>query len=123
MPKNRFEKYRKRLLELKAQLEDERHRLRNHDGDTTADASGDIGDFDTNHPGDYGTELYEREKEAALAENVNDILAQVDDALAKIEAGTYGVCDRCGAPIPEARLEALPYAALCVACQARIENP
>ncbi|MGC8667657.1 MAG: TraR/DksA C4-type zinc finger protein [Chthonomonadales bacterium] len=121
MAKNKFEKYRKRLLELKAQLEDEHRRLRNHDGDTMADASGDIGDFDTNHPGDYGTELYEREKDVALAQNVDGILAQVNDALVKLDAGTYGVCDRCGAPIPEARLDVVPYAALCVTCQARIE--
>ena len=43
--------------------------------------------------------------------------ARVDLALVKIEAGTYGVCERCGNPIPKARLKALPYAALCVACK------
>ena len=42
---------------------------------------------------------------------------EIDRALAKIDAGTYGLCEQCGQPIVRARLEALPYAALCVACK------
>src|SRR3546814_13132406 len=43
----------------------------------------------------------------------------ISAALAKIDAGTYGICERCAAPIPFARLEAVPYAAYCVTCQAK----
>jgi DnaK suppressor protein len=44
--------------------------------------------------------------------------AEIEHALAKLEAGTYGTCDHCGRPIGDARLEVLPWAALCVACRA-----
>ena len=45
------------------------------------------------------------------------LCVQIDRALAKISAGTYGTCEQCGNAIPQARLKALPYAALCVACK------
>ena len=44
-------------------------------------------------------------------------MEDIDKALVKIDAGTYGICERCGQPIPKERLRALPYAALCVACK------
>ena len=47
---------------------------------------------------------------------------QIEAALQRLDAGTYGVCERCGQPIPPRRLEALPYATLCVACQALEER-
>jgi RNA polymerase-binding protein DksA len=78
-------------------------------------------DFDINHPGDHATQTFERGKDMALNENIDGMLNRIDEALAKIEAGTFGTCDRCGKAIPPARLEALPYATLCVDCQARVE--
>ncbi len=118
----KVEKFKKRILAEKARLEQDQARLTNHDGDTMAERMGDIADFDTNHPGDYGTETYEREKDSALNENIGGLLAQIEEALGKIENGTYGICDRCGKQIAEGRLEALPYATLCIDCQARAEN-
>ena len=53
---------------------------------------------------------------SGLAEGARAELGQVDDALARLEAGTYGVCARCGKPIPAARLEVRPFAELCVPC-------
>lgn len=53
---------------------------------------------------------------SGLAEGARVELGQVDDALARLEAGTYGVCARCGKPIPAARLEVRPFAELCVPC-------
>jgi RNA polymerase-binding transcription factor DksA len=50
--------------------------------------------------------------------DLQDTIAQIDKALARIEAGTYGSCDRCGAAIPEERLELRPFAGRCVACTA-----
>lgn len=83
---------------------------------------GEVVDVDMNHPADAGSETFERTKDLALRANVGGMLAQIDLALAKLDAGTYGKCDRCGQPISPARLEALPYATLCVACQDRVEN-
>ena len=53
---------------------------------------------------------------SGLTEGARAELGQVDDALARLEAGTYGVCARCGKPIPAARLEVRPFAELCVPC-------
>ncbi len=50
-------------------------------------------------------------------ENDRDALDRVRDAIARLDAGTYGVCTRCGAEIPAARLEAVPAASLCIQCK------
>ena len=58
----------------------------------------------------------ERGEIEALTSSLNESLHDLDDALAKLDAGTYGQCERCGAAIGEARLEAMPAARLCIAC-------
>jgi len=121
MSKINIEKFRKRLLAEKNRLETVRARLNEYGGESASDRVGEIVDFDQNHPGDSGTVLFERLKDEALHENVDGLLAQVHDALSKIDEGTYGLCDRCEKPISEGRLEALPYATLCIECQSRLE--
>jgi DnaK suppressor protein len=65
------------------------------------------------------TEAFELEKRLALERRLTDALAEVEHAIKKYEAGTYGICDLCGRPIEPARLEALPQANLCLECKAR----
>ena len=67
--------------------------------------------------GEGDTLNVERERDLALSAQARAAVDEIDRALGKIESGTYGVCERCGNPIPKARLKALPYAALCVACK------
>ena len=67
-----------------------------------------------NHAGDVATATFDREMASSLEENSNHVLTEIDAALARIDAGTYGVCERCGKPIDEERLEALPWATLCI---------
>jgi DnaK suppressor protein len=67
--------------------------------------------------GEGDTLNVERERDLALSAQARGLVDEIDRALAKMDAGTYGVCERCGQPIPKARLKALPYAALCVACK------
>jgi DnaK suppressor protein len=67
--------------------------------------------------GEGGTSNVDRELDLALSNQARVAIEEIDRALAKIDAGTYGACERCGQPIPEARLEALPHAALCVSCK------
>ena len=62
-------------------------------------------------------EAFELEKRLALEERLRDSLAEIDHALQKYEAGTYGLCDSCGQPIELARLEAMPQASLCLSCK------
>lgn len=69
-----------------------------------------------------GTSTFERERDLSLSENVKDLLQKVNEALERIENGTYGICEICGLPIPEERLEALPYANLCISCKQKEEQ-
>jgi len=63
------------------------------------------------------TEAFELEKGLALERKLRSTLLEINRALAKCEAGTYGTCDACGKPIEPARLEALPQASLCLSCK------
>ncbi|MHB9024630.1 MAG: TraR/DksA C4-type zinc finger protein [Armatimonadota bacterium] len=74
------------------------------------------------HPADLASETFEREKDMALEGNIQDLLEKVNVALEKLEDGTYGVCDSCGVEINPNRLEALPWASLCLNCQDRLEG-
>jgi DnaK suppressor protein len=67
--------------------------------------------------GEGDTLNVERERDLALSAQARAAVDEIDRALAKMDAGTYGVCERCGKDIPKARLKALPYASLCVACK------
>jgi len=67
-------------------------------------------------------DVIEREKSAALLAALEARLASVEDALRAMERGTYGICERCGKPIPPERLEVKPEATLCVTCQAEVER-
>jgi DnaK suppressor protein len=67
--------------------------------------------------GEGGTMNVERERDLALSAQSQAAVEEIDQALVKIDDGSYGYCEQCGQPIPKARLKALPYAALCVACK------
>ena len=116
------EKFKKRILVEKARLEASRARFSLQNGETISERSGEQSDFDMNHPGDAGSDLAERETDEALSENIDGMLSLIGNALAKIDDGTYGKCDRCEKSISEARLEALPYAGFCIDCQSRVEG-
>ncbi|MFC4589864.1 TraR/DksA family transcriptional regulator [Sphaerisporangium corydalis] len=85
-------------------------------------ASGDISDSAGDDQADAGAKTYEREREIALTLNARDLVAQNERALARIEAGTYGVCESCHKPIGKERLRAFPRATLCVSCKTREER-
>lgn len=67
-----------------------------------------------NHPADLGTELFERSKDVALREHTERQLDEIEKALARMEAGTYGICEVCQKDIPFERLQAHPTARRCV---------
>ena len=69
------------------------------------------------HIADHASDMLDREVDESLGENAEVIVREIDDALARIDAGTYGTCIRCGQPIPDERLAAVPYAVLCVPCK------
>ena len=67
--------------------------------------------------GEGGTVTVDRERNLALSAQATAAVEEIDDALKKIDRKTYGGCERCFQPIPKARLQALPFARLCVACK------
>jgi DnaK suppressor protein len=74
---------------------------------------------DDEHDPEGHTIAFERSQIGALVQQVRRHLDEVDAALVRVDAGTYGACERCGGPIGEARLEALPAARTCIGCAAR----
>jgi DnaK suppressor protein len=68
------------------------------------------------------TESMELEKRLVLEKRLQNLLAEVERALAKLDGGTYGICDICGNAIDPARLEALPQAILCMNCRQKVRN-
>ena len=80
------------------------------------EASGDISGY-TYHMADVATDNYDREFSLGLASNERQLLYELDDALKRIEEGTFGICEDCKITIAKSRLKAVPYARLCVKCQ------
>lgn len=77
------------------------------------ESMGELSSYD-NHPGDAGTELFEREKDVALNEHAENELEDINAALHAIAQGTYGICSKCGRDIPFERLQAIPTADRCM---------
>lgn len=85
------------------------------------EASGDISGY-TYHMADIATDTYDREFSLGLASNDRQSLYELDDALKKIEEGTFGICEDCKVLISRTRLKAVPYARLCLKCQEKKEK-
>ena len=74
------------------------------------------------HPADEATELFETERDLGLEQDVHGQLREVEAAMERVEEGSYGVCEVCGRPIPDERLEAMPAARRCLEDQERAER-
>jgi DnaK suppressor protein len=97
--------YTRQAEELKAEADS--LALEHEPGDVQFDEEG----------GEGGTSNVDRELDLVLSAQARGAVVEIDRALAKIDSGTYGLCEQCGQQIPDARLQALPQAALCVACK------
>ena len=114
--------YKERLLVLRARLR----------GDVTqlaeaalkknrTESNGDLSSMPI-HMADIGSDNFEQEFTLSLMENDGVTLEQIEASLERIEEGTYGQCEECGVKIPKARLNAIPYATLCVRCASQQEG-
>ncbi len=74
------------------------------------------------HQADAGSDAYDRDFALRLLSQEQDALYEIDQALKRIEVGTYGICEMSGKPIPHARLEAIPFARFTVECQSQLEK-
>ncbi len=111
---------------LKQRLLEERQRLELEIRELDADLSESLEDSTEESPYDQhmaetAAATLDREIDLSLEENAWASVAQIDRALGKLENGTYGVCDQCGKPIGDERLEVAPFATLCIDCK-RLEE-
>ena len=125
--KNKFNKkdlkdFKKIVLKKKEEILDD---LKHISDDTLRksqkEASGDISGY-TYHMADVATDNYDREFSLGLASNERKALYDLDDALKRIEEGTFGICDVCKNSIAKIRLKAVPSARLCIKCQQKREK-
>jgi RNA polymerase-binding protein DksA len=110
------DRFREALLEERTRVEAAIQNLHDENPGTLSEDAGEETAYD-NHLADTATETYDRELDYTLEENSEHVLADIDAALKRIEEGTYGICTNCGEPIAVERLEALPWATLCIDCK------
>jgi len=125
--KNKFNKkelsvFKKTILKIKEEVVgDIKHISEDTLKKSQKDASGDISGY-TYHMADVATDAYDREFSLGLASNEQKALYELDDALKRIEEGIFGICEECKCVMTKTRLKAVPYARLCVKCQAKRER-
>lgn len=114
---------RSRLLEEQARLQQVRLSIVEEvpASESERDALGELSVVDQ-HPADVGTETFEQTKGLSILEQVEAQLRDVERALARLDDGTYGLCEICGRPIEAARLEARPAARYCLEDQMSVER-
>ena len=112
------------LLERRTELLRELEDFKNGDAASTMkEAAGENSSY-AFHMADLGSDTMEREKAFYFATREGRLLYHLDQALERVQSGTYGFCHNCGQPISRERLEAVPHARLCITCKANEEkNP
>ena len=122
MDRKNLEHFKDKLLKEKEKVQNTISLMKkNQTIDSNEEIASELSFYD-NHPSDLGEELSDIEKGRALKGNELSIISKIDDALAQVEKGDYGICKDCGTGIPEARLEFIPYACFCVNCQNKRNN-
>jgi RNA polymerase-binding protein DksA len=116
------ERFRDALLDERRRVEHALATLRaEHPGSLDEEVE-EIDAANDNHLAETATATLGREIDYTLGENSEEVLTQIDAALKRIEDGTYGTCANCGREIAPERLEAYPWASLCIDCKRRAES-
>jgi DnaK suppressor protein len=114
--------YKERLLALRARLRGDVRQLANASLNMNRkESSGDLSSMPI-HMADLGSDNFEQEFTLSLMETEEGTLERIEGAMERIEDGTYGLCENCGVRIPRKRLDAIPYASMCVKCAAQLEQ-
>lgn len=116
------DRFKAALLEERARVEKTIQGLQAGHPGSIDDEVEEISGTSDNHLGDTATATLDREIDYTLGENAEQVLSEIEAALARIEDGTYGICTNCGKPIGEERLEAYPWASLCIDCARQREG-
>lgn len=121
--KQQLQSIRKELIKEREQLLEQLTSIKGENlSKSQKDSSGDLSGY-TLHMADMATDLYNREFSLELAEGERERLLNLEEALKRIDEGSYGRCDSCGGAIPKQRLKVLPQAKYCIKCQESQEKP
>ena len=114
--------YKERLLILRTRLRgDVDHMADAALKKSRSEANGDLSSMPI-HMADIGSDNFEQEFTLSLMESEEGTLGLIEASLERIEEGTYGQCEECGVKIPKTRLNAIPYASMCIKCASRMEQ-
>lgn len=114
--------YKERLLALRARVRGDVTQMADSAlKQSRTQANGDLSSMPI-HMADLGTDNFEQEFTLSLMESDAGILDKIEAALERVEDGNYGQCEECGAKIPKTRLNAIPYATMCVKCASEHER-
>ena len=116
LTKEQLKQFRELLLEERAKVAGEIKSIAKDASKNPRDASGDLSAY-TIHMADMSADTYERELAMNIASTEQEVLYQIDEALKRLDDGTFGICLQCSKPITLSRLKAVPYGALCISCQ------
>lgn len=121
LSKKDLKHYEERLIEERKKLLGQMGYLEKTLNQTQRDSAGDLSAYSF-HMADMGTDAMEREKTFLFASAEGRLLYNVDQALRRLYRNEFGLCQSCGKEIGKPRLEAIPHASLCVACQEKQEK-
>ncbi|MBI4322851.1 MAG: TraR/DksA C4-type zinc finger protein [Candidatus Omnitrophica bacterium] len=116
LSKQQIKQFKQLLLQERAKFAGEIRTLAQEASKNPREASGDLSSYPV-HMADMSADTSERELVSNLASNEQAVLYQIEDALKRIDEGTYGVCQQCQKPIALSRLRAVSYTSLCIGCQ------
>ena len=122
MKKAEMKVYRDRLLALRSRLRGDVNQMADAALKKNRNqANGDLSSMPI-HMADIGSDNFEQEFTLSLMQNEEGTLDLIETALERIEDGVYGQCEECGVKIPKTRLNAIPYASMCIKCASRMEQ-
>jgi RNA polymerase-binding protein DksA len=122
MKKSEMSEYKQILLSLRSRLRGDVTQLADEAlKRNRQDASGDLSTMPI-HMADIGSDTFEQDFTLTLMESEEKTLHKIEQALSRIDEGTYGTCENCGESIPKARLQVIPFALQCVSCARKEEG-
>ena len=121
LTREQIKRYRQLLITERAKLAGEIRAIAEAASKSPREASGDLSAY-TLHMADMAADTFDRELSMNIVSSEQEILYEIDDALKRLDDGTFGTCQSCDGPITMSRLKAVPYAALCITCQRKKEQ-
>jgi len=116
------EHFREALVDERRRVEHALATLRDEHPGSLDDEVEEVAATNDSHLAETATATLGREIDYTLGDNAEQVIAEIDGALKRIEDGTYGTCTNCGREIPRERLEANPWASLCIDCKRKAEG-